>query len=116
MKCTVHLVLAVLAVHAAAPALAAGSHEHGRADLQIAVEADVIDIHLGGALDGFVGFEHRPRNAAERARVASAVAQLSSPEQLVVPPPEADCRVTLAEARDPFAEPAVGGADAAPHV
>ncbi|MCB1886794.1 MAG: DUF2796 domain-containing protein [Rhodocyclaceae bacterium] len=85
-----------------APVLAAGAHVHGRADLEIAVEAGRLEIRLAGPLDGFVGFEHRPRDDAQRAALAAALAALEAPGRLVEPVAEAGCRLTAADVAEPF--------------
>ncbi len=79
------------------PVVAAGVHEHGRADLEIAVEAGQLDIRLAGPLDSFVGFEHRPRNDAQRATPEAARATLAAPGWLVEPTADAGCRLAAAE-------------------
>lgn len=55
---------------------ALGAHQHGVVQLDIAVDANRITIQLSSPLDNLLGFEHAPRNNAERGRVASMLAAL----------------------------------------
>jgi cell wall-associated NlpC family hydrolase len=73
---------------ATAPAVAADTtapeqppaHQHGAASLQ------------EGPSDNLLGFEHAPRNDAEKQTVARAESQLKKPVQLVGTPPAAECQ------------------------
>lgn len=74
-----------------APGQAAGAHEHGAARLDIAIEAQAIVVRLHTPLDNVFGFERAPRTAAERARVAAAMARLKGAAALVRLDPAAGC-------------------------
>ncbi|MCS4511720.1 DUF2796 domain-containing protein [Xylophilus ampelinus] len=71
------------------------AHTHGQARIDLAVEGDVLTLALGAPLDSLVGFEHAPRTAAERQRVAQMAARLRAADTLFVPDPAAGC--TLAD-------------------
>ncbi len=74
--CVPLLITAVVAA-AAAPAWAAGkAHQHGVAQLDVAVEPGRVTLELQTPLDGLLGFERAPRTDAERARAAAAIAKL----------------------------------------
>ena len=60
----------------AAPAWAGKAHQHGVAQLDVAVEPGRVTLDLQTPLDGLVGFERAPRTDAERARVDAALAKL----------------------------------------
>lgn len=64
------------ALLAATPAWAGKAHQHGVAQLDVAVEPGRVTLNLQTPLDGLVGFERAPRNDAERARVEAALAKL----------------------------------------
>lgn len=68
-----------------------GAHEHGVAELRVAVEADVIEIEFASPLDSLVGFEHAPRTAAQRKAMAAADATLREPARLFALPAAAGC-------------------------
>ena len=58
------------------------AHEHGAVKLNVTVEGKQLTIALESPLDGIVGFERAPKNAAEKAKVDAAVAQLQAAEKL----------------------------------
>lgn len=68
--------LVALALCAAAPAWAGKAHQHGVAQLDVAVEPGRVTLDLQTPLDGLVGFERAPRTDAERARVEAALTRL----------------------------------------
>jgi hypothetical protein len=67
-----------------------GSHQHGVVQLDIAVDASRITVQLSSPLDNLLGFEHAPRNPAERSRVASMLTALRG--TLFVIDPAGSCR------------------------
>ena len=71
-------------------AQALGSHQHGVVQLDIAVDANRITVQLSSPLDNLLGFEHAPRNAAERSQVASMLTALRG--TLFVIDPAGSCR------------------------
>ena len=72
-------------------AQALDAHQHGVVQLDIAVDAKRITVQLSSPLDNLLGFEHAPRNDAERGRVASMLAALRG--TLFVIDPAGACRV-----------------------
>jgi hypothetical protein len=74
------------------PAAAGKAHEHGVARLDIAVEPARVVLLLELPLDALVGFEHAPRDDAERQRVNAAVAQLRDAAGLYSIDPAAGCK------------------------
>ena len=62
-----------------------GSHQHGVVELDIAVDANRITVQLSSPLDNLLGFEHAPRNDAERRRVASMLTALRGTPFVVDP-------------------------------
>lgn len=74
IPCTALLAAAFAAF--AAPAWAGKAHQHGVAQLDVAVEPGRVTLDLQTPLDGLVGFERAPRTDAERARVEAALAKL----------------------------------------
>jgi hypothetical protein len=67
------------------------AHVHGVAALNVAVDADTLLVELDTPAANIVGFEHPPRDAAERAAVAAAREQLADGAALFVPNAEAEC-------------------------
>lgn len=73
--------LAAIAISSAA-ALAAGPHEHGLAQVDIAVDAQRITVTLETPLQNLLGFERAPRSDAERRAVADLAARLRNASTL----------------------------------
>lgn len=75
------------------------AHDHGVARMDVAVEPGRVSIALDTPLDNLVGFERAPRTAAERERVASALARLRAAEALWRIDPAAGCKGGRVELR-----------------
>lgn len=82
-------------------AQAAPAHVHGEARLEISMEREQLVIALESPLDGLLGFEHAPRNAAERQAVQAMVAKLKQASQAFVPSAAAQCTSTGVELDSP---------------
>jgi hypothetical protein len=67
------------------------AHVHGEAHLDVAVDGPVLSLQLESPLDNLLGFEHEPRNKAERTQAARMAAQLRAAEKLFTPTPAAAC-------------------------
>lgn len=67
------------------------AHVHGQATLNLAVDGQTVNIALETPLDNVLGFEHAPRNEAERQRVRAAVERLKEANSLFVFDPAAQC-------------------------
>jgi Protein of unknown function (DUF2796) len=83
------------------PATAAKPHEHGIAQIDIAVEAGRVRVMLDMPLEVLLGFERAPRDDAERQRADAAVAQLRNAASLFTPDPAARCTVGPVELKAP---------------
>lgn len=79
-------------------------HEHGVAELRVAVAGNTMQIEFESPLDNLVGFEHAPRTDAERQSLAAAGAALKSVERVVSVPAAAGCAVVSTQLEQPFAE------------
>ncbi|MDV7213486.1 DUF2796 domain-containing protein [Azotobacter beijerinckii] len=77
--------------HAHGEALAA--HEHGSAQLNLALDGEILEIEFASPAMNLVGFEHAARSDAERARLAEVRARLEQPLDLFGVPSAARCRV-----------------------
>jgi hypothetical protein len=73
------------------------AHEHGVVRLDVAVQARTLSVQLEAPLDSVLGFEHRPRSAAERAAADAMQARLKDAAALLRPDAAAQCRLTQAE-------------------
>ena len=86
---------AVSAQHAA--------HEHGVAELRVAIEGAEVRIEFETPLDGAVGFEHAPRTDKQRKALAEAEAALGEFERLFALPAPAGCTPVSASLDSPWA-------------
>jgi hypothetical protein len=53
-----------------------GAHVHGLVKLGVAVQGPTVSIELDSPLDNLLGFEHRPRTAAERQAARALLKQM----------------------------------------
>jgi hypothetical protein len=72
------------------------AHEHGHSTLNLAVEGGTLLIEFIAPGADIVGFEHRAKSKHDKAKVREAMAVLSKPLALFVPPDAAGCTVLTA--------------------
>jgi len=85
------------------PALPAfAQHVHGEGRLDVVIERESLTLHLELPLDVAVGFERAPRNAAEKAALASAGRVLEAPP--FAPSAAARCLLHSKQVSLPFAD------------
>ena len=95
---------ASLLVASVAPAASEGEHrehephEHGHGTLDIALEGQELVAELRAPAVNVVGFEHRPRDDAEREAVRKALAPFSVAAAVLAPSTEAECEAERIEA------------------
>ena len=87
------LSLACIASGAAAAESSHGAHEHGAAELELAVEGSNVVVNFASPMYNLVGFEHAPREEQDRDAVAAARALLDDVGNLVLLDAEAACTV-----------------------
>lgn len=95
----------------AASGIAAGAdhaHVHGRAQIDIAIEAKRLTVHLDTPMFNLLGFEHAPRTPAQRAQADAAMAALKDAARLWRVDAAAGCTVQALE----LSAPALGLDDA----
>jgi len=73
------------------------AHVHGRAELNVAVDAQTVTVQLESPLDSLLGFERAPRTDAERKRVADAVKRLQAADKLFRVDPAGQCTLKTVE-------------------
>jgi hypothetical protein len=96
-------------------ALAHGkAHQHGVAQLAVALDGTTLTIELDTPLDNLVGFERAPRTAAERQRVDTALARLRAAEGLFRTYVEAGCVLASVNLESPVLGLAPTGGGATP--
>lgn len=74
------------------------AHVHGLAHMEMVVSGGTIRVLLTSPMDNLLGFEHAPRNEAQRAALEALRADLSDPARFLLPPVQAGCRVRHHEA------------------
>ena len=100
------LALAAVSLLAASGAFAASEdghrehdpHEHGHGALDIVLEGEDLVAELRIPAVNVVGFEHAPRDDAEREAVHKAVARFSDAASVLVPSADAACEIEDVEA------------------
>ena len=80
---------------------AAPAHVHGEARLEISVDGEQLVIAIESPLDSLLGFEHTPRNAAEKEAAQAMAAKLKQAERIFVPSAAAQCTSTGVELESP---------------
>ncbi len=94
-----------------------GAHEHGAAEVTVALDGQALVIELISPLDNLVGFEHAPANDTQRAALAEAGRLLSDADAMFALTAAAACRFEQADIESPWpmaaVAPAAGHADAA---
>lgn len=76
---------------AGASAWAGKAHEHGAAQLSVALDGPQLSLVWVLPQDSLLGFEHAPRTPAQRQAAAAALARLRDAPALVQPSPPAQC-------------------------
>lgn len=93
----------VLAFSVPALALAQqAAHEHGVADLRVAADGDTVVIEFDSPLDNLVGFEHAPRDDAQRDALREAEERLASFDVLFALTPAAGCTLREVQIESPY--------------
>lgn len=74
-----------------------GAHVHGVADMNVAVEGAEVAVELETPAMNILGFEHAPRDEADRQAVEDAEASLKRGEKWLVLSPGAGCHLATAD-------------------
>jgi len=96
-----HFIFCLFSGLTVAIAHAAPAHAHGEARLEISVDGEQLIIALESPLDSLLGFEHTPRNAAEKEAAQATAAKLKQAERIFVPSAAAQCVSTGVELESP---------------
>jgi hypothetical protein len=78
-----------------------GAHEHGVASLNVALDGQTLELQIDSPAMNFVGFEHAAKSDADKAKVATAKAELEKPIELFGLAAGA-CQVTKQELDSPL--------------
>ncbi len=80
------------------------SHEHGVSKLKIAIDNNEVQFILEAPGSDIVGFENKPKNKEQKAKVAGALEILSQPAKLFQLPAPARCSTTSVHTEFSLAE------------
>ena len=69
-----------------------GTHLHGQAELNIALEENIIFVEWVTPSNNLLGFEHRPASADDEQKLEIALKQLKQPDTLFAFTPSAQCK------------------------
>ena len=87
------LVLTYVAAGTTAAETSHGAHEHGAAEVELALEGSDVLVNFASPLYNLVRFEHAPRDDQDREAVAATLAVLDDPGNLVLLQADAACTV-----------------------
>jgi hypothetical protein len=93
------MTLGVVSAAAVADERELGAHEHGVAELDVALVGDALDIVLRSPAMNIVGFEHAPRTEAQKQAVADALSALRAADGILDLPGSGRCELRDAQAR-----------------
>lgn len=86
------LVVAFTVLHLSTSAQATeAAHVHGLMHLDIAIDKKLLTLQVSSPLDSLLGFERRPRTAAERQAADALLKQMADAATLFKPDAEAQC-------------------------
>lgn len=97
MKPVLRTIFAALALGVSAGASAQHAHEHGVAELRVALEGSTLLVEFDSPLANLVGFEHAATSAADKAALVQLEQTLRAPERLLGLPAEAGCTLREVE-------------------
>lgn len=86
-------------------------HQHGVAQLLVAVEGNTLELEFISPLENLVGFEHAPRNEKERNAMRKLEQRFRDPASLFVPSAAAQCSAGAAQLELPGEHGKNGHAD-----
>jgi hypothetical protein len=92
-----------------------GPHVHGVAELNVALDGNVLWLELSSPAVNLVGFEHAPENAEQEAAVHEATATLRDGARVFGTSPGAGCELTEANVTTDIAQPGAEHHEEAEH-
>ncbi|MFC7515861.1 DUF2796 domain-containing protein [Herbaspirillum sp. GCM10030257] len=92
-------------------AIAGEAHQHGVAQMTVAIEGNTATIEFTSPLENLIGFEHAPRNDKERKVVQALKEKFQKPESLLIPTAAANCRADSVDLELPGDHGSDGHAD-----
>jgi hypothetical protein len=96
------LLLALVLASAAYAQQKHDAHEHGTAELRVAIDGKILLIEFESPLDNLAGFEHAPRDQKQRNALASAEWTLAQLDRLFDLPAAAACTLQDVHLQSPW--------------
>jgi hypothetical protein len=81
-----------------------GAHEHGAAELDVALDGSTLEIELRSPAMNLVGFEHAPSSEADKRKVTEVRKQLEQADALFGLPAAAGCTLAEVDLESPLFE------------
>lgn len=70
------------------------AHVHGLIRMDLAIDAKTLTVQIEAPLDSLLGFEHRPRNSAQKHAAETMLKQMNNVNALIQPAKAAACKST----------------------
>jgi hypothetical protein len=83
-----------------------GAHVHGLVKLDVAVDGKTLTVQLEAPLDSLLGFEHRPRTAAQKQAAEAVLKRIHDGASLIRPEAAALCKLTTTKVEADALQPA----------
>ncbi|NKQ10200.1 DUF2796 domain-containing protein [Pseudomonas sp. SST3] len=81
-----------------------GAHEHGAAELDVALDSSTLEIEMRSPAMNLVGFEHAPNSEADDRKIADARKRLEQPDTLFGLSAAAGCVLAETDLQSPLFE------------
>lgn len=98
----INLVIALIGVSTAAVSQAETAHQHGVADLNIAISKNDLVIELHTPADNVLGFEFMPKTDQQKQTLSHSISLLKQPGLLFDIPKQAQCDLKKTQIDNPF--------------
>ncbi|STQ91355.1 DUF2796 domain-containing protein [Iodobacter fluviatilis] len=95
------LLSALLTLSFSGLASAHGAHVHGVAEMDVAIEGNKLVITLESPADNLLGFEHKPKNDTEKAKLKAVTEQLQNAGNLFAIDASAQCKAAAPSVKMP---------------
>ncbi len=78
------------------------AHQHGKAELAIAISKEDVIIELHSPAHNILGFEHQPKTEKQQQLLANAITRLKTTDNILIIPKSAQCKLKSVEVESPF--------------
>jgi len=110
-----NLMIALIGVSVAGVSLAESAHQHGVADLNIAISKNDLVIELHSPADNILGFEFMPKTDQQKQTLSHSLSLLKQPNYLFEISKQAQCNLKQTQVNNPFESKKTGENDHKKH-